>query len=289
MVKPTCSRHSSGSLAGLFRLGQLLASLGDQVVGAAGQDQLLRVVEDQLVEQVDVGRLAVQEEPEPADVKGTDAVLATLVAQHQTQHRKGVVAVYRLGCVERRPFQTRLLNDKRPERHRVVGAEPARLALDRLRFQLGPRLDVIPAGVVGLLGRGHPQLDDAHGGDGSEVVRVEDADQRFGDLGELVVELQPGPRRQEGEGLDEAFDVGVRRGATVRTDAKPVGDPGIGRGEFAAHLLDECQLLPVIAKEFRCHPSALPISTSPVVGCTVESNTTSSWIGSTLKVALMRK
>ena len=55
------------------------------------------------------------------------------------------------------------------------------------------------------------KLDDRHGWNGCQVVGVKHSEQRLCDLRKLVVDLVMDARRQEGERLDQAFDMGILR------------------------------------------------------------------------------
>ena len=82
-------------------------------------------------------------------------------------------------------------------------------------------------------------------------MRIDDAEEGLGDLGELVIDFEVDAGGEEGEGLDHALDVGIL--AFVRFEAEARGDLGIFFGELRAHLAEECQLAFVVEEEVVAH------------------------------------
>ena len=53
------------------------------------------------------------------------------------------------------------------------------------------------------------KLNERHGGNRCQVVRVEDAEEGVGEFRKLVVDLMMHPRCQESKSLQQALDMGV--------------------------------------------------------------------------------
>ncbi len=84
-----------------------------------------------------------------------------------------------------------------------------------------------------------------------QVMRVDHFQQVLGEHRVLGIELQLDARRQEGEALQQAFDIGI--GAFEAFQAKPTGDLRVLARELAAHLADVLQLPVVVAQQSRIH------------------------------------
>ena len=105
----------------------------------------------------------------------------------------------------------------------MTGVARAKLAgqvADRVRVQRA-----VPRNreAVGQLraARVELELHDGHRRDRRQVVRIEHAEQRVGQLGELVVELVLDAAGEQGERLDQPLD--VRVGAAVGLEQQPAG------------------------------------------------------------------
>jgi hypothetical protein len=94
-------------------------------------------------------------------------------------------------------------------------------------------------------------FDDGHGGEGPDVVGVEDAEQSLGDFGELVVDFEVDAGGEEGEGFEEALDVGIV--AFVGFEDEAAGDFGVFLGEFGAKLAEVVEFVFVVEEEFVTH------------------------------------
>ena len=76
------------------------------------------------------------------------------------------------------------------------------------------------------------ELDDRHGRDRPDVVRVNNAEKRLGNLRELVVDFEMDAGGEEGEGFEEALD--VRIVALIGFEDETAGDLGIFLSELGA-------------------------------------------------------
>ena len=128
------------------------------------------------------------------------------------------------------------------------------------------------------LGPVQHELDDGHGRNRRQVVRIEDAEHRVGEFGEVVVELVADAGVQKGEGLDQPFHVRVF--GRVRRQPQPSGDLRVGLGEFRAQPAEKGQFAIVVGQQFVAHRAVPLTSISPVAGSNEESKTTSSKAGS---------
>ncbi len=82
-------------------------------------------------------------------------------------------------------------------------------------------------------------------------MRVNDAEQRLCDFGELVIDLEVDAGGQECEGFDQAFDVRVF--ALIGFEDKARSNLGILAGELHAHLAQEGEFAFVIKEEIVTH------------------------------------
>ena len=138
--------------------------------------------------------------------------------------------------------------------------------------------------------RGHVgidlELDDRHRRNRAQIVGIQDAHQRIGHLGEVVVEALLDPGRQHGERLDQPFDVGIL--ALGRFELEPARDLRVLAGELTGELADESQLALVVDEQLIALHSKLSIRMPPPSKSAVESKATCSLIGSTWRIASIR-
>ena len=202
------------------------------------------VAEERLVERVDHHAVAVEVEAQAVEAELGERPGAALDAQPQHGDDIG-------GGVEEREaggaLERRLGHRQRPEGHRIAGAEAAEgLPLGGVGEQRRVLRDDVAAGQLPPLGI-DLEGGDGHRGDGIQVVGMEDVEQLDGDLGELAVEVLLDAGGEEGERLDEALDVGVRR--DVGPQLQPPGHLGVGLGERRPHVAQVGQLAPVGAQQ----------------------------------------
>ncbi len=147
-------------------------------------------------------------------------------------------------------FPLRFGDFHRPEGDVIAGAEFARHAVDSPRAEHCAARNREP-----LLGRYllviHLKFRHRHGGYGPQIMRIEDAQQRFGDFRKLVVYFEMNARREEREGLQHTFHVRIL--ALVGFEQKARGDLGILLRELRAHLAEKRQFPFVIEKQFVTH------------------------------------
>ena len=132
---------------------------------------------------------------------------------------------------------------ERPQGDVLGGAEPAALALDLFRLELGVARHLVGLGHL----RPHAELEDAHRRDRGEVVRIEHREQRLGQLGEIVVELEADARVEQRYALDQPCDMRVLD--RVGADAQAARDLGIALREVAAFLAQELELGVVVVEQ----------------------------------------
>ncbi len=206
------------------------------------------MVEEQLVERVDELRLAVQIEPE---LVNRLVVLGQTVAelgeplfgrapQLDPELRLGPPATRVDGILG---AELRALDLDRPEGHGIARAKPARRALDRPRVERRFALDRVAGGHLPLR-LVERELHDRHRRHRREVVRVEDVEQRLGDFGELVVDLQVDATGEKRERFDHALDVRIL--ALVVLEQQPPGDLRVLVGELRPHLPKKAELALVV-------------------------------------------
>jgi hypothetical protein len=94
------------------------------------------------------------------------------------------------------------------------------------------------------LGGVYGEFHDRHGRNGTDIVRVENAEKRFGDFRKIVVDLEMKACGEKSEGLNEAFDVRVFAHVGAKNEAR--GDFGVLFGKVGAHLAQERELAFVI-------------------------------------------
>ncbi len=217
-----------------------------------------RVVEEQLVERVDDLAFALQVEAEPRE-RALDALGRLLLQlgergapqdpQVEVEHRPRVAAVDRDGG---RLLEAGRLHLDGPDRDRIGGPEAARDPVDgggRERRALRDRLSRLEAHLLGV----EDELHHGHRRHGRQERGVQDPEERFRDLRELVVDLEAHARREEGEGLEEALDVRVL--ALVRLELQAGRDLRVLVRELGPHLAKEAQLALVVLQEVAAHHS----------------------------------
>ena len=219
-----------------------------------------RVVEERLVERVDDLAFALQVEAKPGEreLGAVDRFLlelgqrcASQDAQVEVEHRPRIAPLDR---DRRRLLEAGGFHLDGPDRDRISGPEAARYSVDgrgRERRALRNRLPRLQAHLLGI----EDELDDRHRGHGREKRGVENSEERFRDLGELVVDLEAHARREEREGLEKPFDVRVL--ALVRLELQAGRDLRVLVGELGPHLAKKAQLALVVLQEDRCASVAL--------------------------------
>ena len=90
-----------------------------------------------------------------------------------------------------------------------------------------------------------------HRGRGSQKMRVNGVEQVPGEARVLGIELEADARRQEGGGLNQAFDIGI--GNLLTFHAQPLRDFGISPGELPRAFAKVAQLLLVEGQQSRVH------------------------------------
>jgi hypothetical protein len=103
----------------------------------------------------------------------------------------------------------------RPECRLITRPEPARDAVHRPRIQERSARDLQSGSELGLL-RVYVKFHHRHRRDGPDVVRVDDREQRFGDLRKLVIDLQVNARREKRERLHHPLYVRVFAGVRIQ-------------------------------------------------------------------------
>ena len=82
-------------------------------------------------------------------------------------------------------------------------------------------------------------------------MRIHDTQERFADLGEIVVDLEVHARGEEGEAFEQALD--VRVGALVGLEQQARRDLGVALGEGGAGTAEEGELLLVVSEQLVTH------------------------------------
>ena len=82
-------------------------------------------------------------------------------------------------------------------------------------------------------------------------MRIQDVEEGFGQLRQLIVELPVNPGGQEGEAFQQAFDVRIL--AAIRLQSEPLSDLPMFLGKLRAHLAQKAQLPLVIADQLIRH------------------------------------
>ena len=83
---------------------------------------------------------------------------------------------------------------------------------------------------------------------------IDDIEERFADLGEIIVDLEVDARSQEGEGLEQALH--VRVGAFIGLEQQARGHLGVALGELRPGAAEEAELLLVVVEQLVTHPLA---------------------------------
>ena len=80
---------------------------------------------------------------------------------------------------------------------------------------------------------------------------IQHPEQRIGNLGKLIIDLEVDPRGKKCEGLDETFDVRVL--AFVGFEQEPASHLGIGLSEFLTQLPEDRELPLVVFEQRLLH------------------------------------
>ena len=194
-----------------------------------------------------------QEHPQPIQLEFAEGHLRCQAAQFQLQHGRGLGAAQRGGGGERPSLHARSADLNRPDRDRIRGAETARFPLDRIGLQARIGRQLVAGGELSLAAVEH-ELHHRHARNRTLVVRVQHAQHRIRDLGEVVFQLVAGAGVEIRKGLDQAGDVRIFAG--VAREPQPTGDLGMSLGKLGSHFADEGQLAIVVRKQFLAHAKA---------------------------------
>ena len=272
-------RRQHAFLAGkAYRLDALGAQQpGLPIRGRRRQRDAQHVVEQQLVQRIDVLRLAFQVESQPVRRQGGKRQVPGKALQLQVEDPDGTRRKRRRRRGKRPPDQFDVGQFQRPQPDRITGPEAAGLPVHRIGFQHRVTGNVIAVQQLALRSF-QDKLNDGQGGDRRQVMRIQHPQHRVGQFGEVVVQLVACAGIQVRAGFDQPFDVRVF--GRVRRQPQPGRDLRVRLGEFRAQSPQKRQLAIVVRQQFVVH-RALPLtSISPVAGCSEESNTTSSKAGS---------
>ena len=92
---------------------------------------------------------------------------------------------------------------------------------------------------------------DRHGGQGADVMRIEDAEQSLSDFGKLVIDFEMYACGEERKGFKEPLY--VRIVAFVRFEDQARGDFRVFCSEFGAELAEVVEFALVVEKELVTH------------------------------------
>ena len=212
----------------------------DRGVGVGDGD---RVAAQQLVQRQRLVGGAAQEEAQAIDAELAEGRIGRQAFQRDAQHPGGTAGGGIGRCDDRQAGQADALHVDRPERHRAGGTVAQRLAMHRLGVEHH---------AGGQPGGDHQvrlavELRDHARGDGRQVVRVEQPEQRVGEFGEFVVETVVDAPGEEGHAFQQARDVRVVH--RVGGQAQAAGDLRLGLGEFRGQPFDGVEFAIVIWKE----------------------------------------
>jgi len=136
-------------------------------------------------------------------------------------------------------------NFDRPERHGIGRAKSALHSVDRPREQLRVAGNGIAGCDLPLL-RIQDELRDRHGRNGSQVMGIENPEQRVGDFWKLIVELPLHSGREKGDRLDEPLDMRVL--ALAGFEQQPPRHLWVGLAELLAERAQIGQLPLVVGQ-----------------------------------------
>jgi hypothetical protein len=95
------------------------------------------------------------------------------------------------------------------------------------------------------------ELNDGHGWNGPEIVRIKDREKSFDDLWEFVIDFEMDAGREKRERLEHALDVGVF--AFTRLELQTGSDFRITLRELGTGVAEEAQLSLVVKEEIVSH------------------------------------
>ena len=218
---------------------------------AVGVGDRQRVAAQQFVQrQGDVGRRAqVETQPVNAELREGDLGVGAFHHDAQRRHRAAGQRVGRHR--ERQAGEPHALDLHRPQRHRIGGAEAAWLAAHRLAVQRQAGRDLERHQQVRLAA----ELQHRAGGHRRQVMRVEHAEQRVGQLRKLVVQPVMDAGRQEGHAVEQPLHMRVVH--RVAGHAQAARDLGVRFGEFLRQLADSLQLAVEIGQQCVRHRAAI--------------------------------
>ncbi len=215
--------------------------------GIANQN-LAAAAAQQFVERVHHAAFAVQEKPQRIKFQ-LGEVRFRPATQIDAQRGHGVGGFDGgLQTVRRLPF--RFGHRDGPHRSFVTGTELARNARHRPRRQDAAARELQPVANLRLL-RAHLEFNHGHRRHRAQQMRINDAQQCFGDFGKFVVDLEVHARGQKREGFEQPLDVRVF--AFVGFEVQPRGDLGVLLGKLRAHLTQKRQLAFVVEKQVVAH------------------------------------
>ena len=139
---------------------------------------------------------------------------------------------------------------ERPERGVVAAPELAGDAAHRPRVHERVARDPIARRQLSLLGV-ELELDQRHGGQRPDVMRIDDVEEGLGDLREIVVDLEMDARGEKREPLEQPLDVGIL--ALVGLELEARRHLGIPPGELRAHAPEKRQLALVVVQQIVTH------------------------------------
>ena len=186
---------------------------------AIAEQDLRAVVAKQFVESVDEAALAIEVEAEGTQFQFIESDVGKTF-QLETQGGHGVLG-FDGGTQTVGGDPLHRGNFQRPESGVKAGFEFAGITIDGLRVEHRAARNGEAGAELSLL-RIEVELHDGGGRNGANVMRVEHAEQGFRDFREFVVNFEMDAGSQKGEGLDEAFDVGIL--ATVGIEQQTRGD-----------------------------------------------------------------
>jgi hypothetical protein len=170
--------------------------------------------------------------------------------QADPQDRGGACGARVRRCRHRPGAEGHGVQRDRPQRHRIGGAEQAGVARHCLGVHLEPRRQPVRGGQVG----GAVEARDRHRRDRRQVVRVQDADQGIGQLGEVIVQLGADAGVEIGEGLDQPRHERIVR--RLAAQPQPAGDRRVRGGELAGQTADIGQLALIMGEKLFSHGRA---------------------------------